>query len=126
VDEIFRHLRQVVVHYVRDAVYMDATGGHVGRYQHAIVAFAESLQRLVPLALAAVAVNRPGFHTLGASSWHVRVAPCLAVAKTRNELSLHLSRLQHRRASDPVDFIMMQVHRIDWFYADPIRCVMAP
>jgi hypothetical protein len=43
---------------------VDATGGHIGCYEHPIAAFLESAQRLVALVLAAIAVNRCRLDTL--------------------------------------------------------------
>ena len=57
VDEVLGRLRQVVIHDVRDAFDVDAARGDVGRDQHAVVPVLEALERLVALALAAVAVD---------------------------------------------------------------------
>src|ERR1035438_9757740 len=56
-DEVFGHLRKIVVHDVRDAFDVDAARGHIGGHQNAVVSILEALQGLDALILAAVAVD---------------------------------------------------------------------
>ena len=64
VDEVLRHLRQVVEHDVRNAIDVNTARRHIGCDQHAIVIFLEALQRLVALCLRAAAVNAGDFRTI--------------------------------------------------------------
>ncbi len=57
VDEVFRHLGQVVVDDVGYIVHVQAARSDVGRDQHLVTAFLKSAQSAVPLRLRAVAVN---------------------------------------------------------------------
>src|SRR5262249_42924395 len=74
-NEIFRRLRKVVVHDVRDAIDVDAASRNIGGDEHAIVSLLKSAERLVTLILAAIAVNggrlntvigKPASQTVGA------------------------------------------------------------
>ncbi len=84
-NEVLRNLRKIVVHHVRDSFHVNAAGRHIGRHQHPIVAVLEAAQRLVALALAAVAVDGAVFRPSRESFFASRSAPCLVRAKTRNE-----------------------------------------
>src|SRR5689334_2216441 len=56
-DEVFGHLRQIVVHHVRDTLHVNTARRDVGRDQDSVVALLEALQRLHALVLAAIAVD---------------------------------------------------------------------
>jgi hypothetical protein len=60
VNEIFGDLGQIVVHHVRDAIYVDAAGGDVGCHQNAIRASLKAAKSLDALVPAAVAMNGSG------------------------------------------------------------------
>ena len=60
VNEIFGDLRQIVVHHVRDPIYVEASGRDVGGYQNAIRASLKAAKSLVALTLAAVPMNGSG------------------------------------------------------------------
>ncbi len=62
VDEVLGYVGQIVVHHVGNPFHVNASGGDVGGHQNAILAFLEPAQRLVALALGAVAVNARGLH----------------------------------------------------------------
>src|SRR6185503_4174050 len=51
------HVRQLVVHHMRDAVDVDAARGDIGRDEHARTARAEALERALARILRLVAVN---------------------------------------------------------------------
>src|SRR5262247_330141 len=53
---VFRRVRQIEVHDVRDLGHVDSARGDVGRDQHAIAAVAEAVERLAPLRHRAVGV----------------------------------------------------------------------
>ena len=57
VNVIFRHVRQLVVHHVRQLFNVEATGSDVGRHQHADIAGFKVRQRTGTRALALVTVN---------------------------------------------------------------------
>src|SRR5450631_1740282 len=57
-NEVSRLLRQIVVHDMRDVIHMNPARRYVGGDQYTVYAIFEALQRLVPLALRAVAVDR--------------------------------------------------------------------
>jgi len=57
VNKIFGDLGQIVVHDVRDAIYVDAAGGDVGGDENAIGAGLKTAKSLVALVLAAIAMN---------------------------------------------------------------------
>lgn len=57
-NEVFRVLRQIVVHDMRDIIHMNPARRHVGGDQYTVNTIFEALQRFVPLALRAVAVDR--------------------------------------------------------------------
>jgi len=59
-NEVFDHLGQIVVHHVRDPIYVDTSGGDVGSYQNAVKASLKTAKSLVALVLAAVAMNGSG------------------------------------------------------------------
>ena len=59
-------LRQIVIHHVGDVVHVNAAGGDVGSDKYAVDAVFETLQRLVTLALRAVAVDARHFAFLRA------------------------------------------------------------
>src|SRR5437763_12638602 len=61
-DEVLRRLRQIVIHDMRDAVYVNASRRDIGRDHHAIMPLLEAVQRLVALALRAVAVDARRLH----------------------------------------------------------------
>src|SRR5690242_3096366 len=63
VNKILGHLRQVVIDYVSDSLYMNAACGDVGSHQDAIAAFLESPKREVALRLRAVSVNAGGLRS---------------------------------------------------------------
>src|SRR5215813_2802286 len=63
-NEIFRRLRKVVVHDVRDAIDVDAASRNIGGDEHAIVSLLKSAERLVTLILAAIAVNGGRLNTV--------------------------------------------------------------
>src|SRR5580693_6191288 len=56
-NEAFRLLRQIVIHYVRDVVDVNAAGGYVGGDEYPVGAILETLKSLVAFALRAVAVD---------------------------------------------------------------------
>ena len=58
--EVFGDLRQIVIHHVRDPFHVNAARRDIGGHQHAVVSVLETLERLVPLALAAIAVDDVG------------------------------------------------------------------
>jgi len=60
VNEVFGDLRQIVVHNVRDSIYVDPSGGEVGGYQNAIRAGLKAAKSLAALTLAAVPMNGSG------------------------------------------------------------------
>jgi hypothetical protein len=57
VNEVFRHLRQIVVDHVSHVIAVQASRRDVGCDQHLIAAFLKSAQRGVALRLRAIAVN---------------------------------------------------------------------
>ena len=84
-DEVLRHLREVVVHDMGDTVDVNAARGDVGCDQDTAIAILKPTQRLVALVLAAVAMDSRGLHAVGTSCCASRSAPCLVRANTRNE-----------------------------------------
>ena len=78
VNEVFRHLGQVVVDDVSDVVHVQATGGDVGGNQNLRSAILESAERVVALRLRTVAVNQSRTRVLARRS-----APRLVRAKIR-------------------------------------------
>ena len=56
-DEVFGNLRKIVVYYVSDVIYMNASRSHIGCHENPIVALLESSQRVIALALCAVAMD---------------------------------------------------------------------
>ena len=62
VDVALRLVRQVEIDDMGDAVDVDAAGGDVGRHQHADLAVAEILERLLAGVLGLVAVDGVGAH----------------------------------------------------------------
>jgi hypothetical protein len=61
-DEVFGHLRQIEIHYVSDSVDVNASGRDIGCNQHSVGTVLESAQRLIPLALRAIAMNASRVH----------------------------------------------------------------
>src|ERR1700683_3016069 len=59
--EAFRFLWHIVVHDMRDVIYVNAASSDIGRDKDAVDAVFETLQRLVPLALRAIAVDAGHF-----------------------------------------------------------------
>ena len=59
-NKIFRYLRNVVVNYMSNMLYIDTTRGDVGCDEDTVTAFGEALKRLIALCLRTVAVNLRG------------------------------------------------------------------
>ncbi len=57
VNEIFRHLRQVEVHHMRDVVDMDAARRDIGRHKNPVGAILKALQCLIALTLRTIAMD---------------------------------------------------------------------
>src|SRR3954451_5681680 len=110
VDEVLGDLRQVVVDDVRDALDVNAAGGDISGDQDAVVAFLEALQRLVALALAAVAVDRGGLEAALGEPLGQAIGAVLGAGEDEERTLLiaeHL--LEQRLLAGLLDLVYVQV-----------------
>ena len=62
-DEIFRNLRKIVIHDMRDVLYVNPAGGNVGRNKNAEAALLKALKRGSALGLGAIPMNSTSLDT---------------------------------------------------------------
>ena len=60
-DEVFRYLRKIEIHHMRDAIDVNSARGHVSSNQYAITTLLETSKRLVSLILCTITVNTGSF-----------------------------------------------------------------
>ena len=95
-DEIFRNLRQVEVHDVRDAVDVDSSCGNIRGDQHTITPLLKTTKSLIALTLSAIAVNTGGFDSQRRRFLASLSVPCFVRAKTRNAPGSERIRLREK------------------------------
>ncbi len=91
VNVIFRHVWQLVVHHVRQLFNVEATGGDVGRHQHADVARLEVRQRTGTRPLALVAVDRRAADAVFVQLFRQVVRAVLGAGKDQHLLPVTLA-----------------------------------
>jgi hypothetical protein len=88
VDVILRMHWEIVIHHVRNAIYIDAAGGDIGGNEHTYRTGLEILQRAQALILRTVRMNRPGHDSAGLKLARDSISSSLGSRKDKHRVEL--------------------------------------
>ena len=109
-NEIFGHLRQIVVNHVRDAFNMHPARGHICGDQHAIAAFLKPAQGQVALRLRPVSVNAGGFRSAARQLGGQTICAMLRSGEHQERTALFLQHLfQQAELAILLHFVNVQI-----------------
>src|SRR6516162_9939169 len=94
VNEVFSHIRKVVIDNVRDVLHVNSAGRHVRGNQYAILSALESGQRRRSLRLRTISVNHGGIDPLTIQAFRDAFRPSLGARENQATTALRFQQVE--------------------------------
>src|SRR5580658_1423406 len=117
-NEAFRLLWQIVIHDMSDVIHVNTPGGHVGGNEYAVDAVFETLQRLIPMALGAVAMDARHLVSPAFQKFREPVGPFFGAHENEERTLLLLQQMNKKiKFGSLLDFVAEEIYLAGRFRA---------